>query len=175
MAREHMHVGWWMAVMAVSSLALAGCTDESGPEQAEATLAPAEPAPPPRTVLLEQTFTGFLPLDGNVRALHDFEVPSGADEVQVVYTSDHVGIFRAWVSVWDEDGKRMDSVDDCEPGTPGAAVDRCEMAASGDIPAEPWTIQVFWQLGQAIEQYTIDVKVLGVTVSPTDPRSSPPE
>jgi hypothetical protein len=48
------------------------------------------------------------------------------------------------------------------------------MAASGDIVPEPWTIQVFWQIGQAIEQYTIDVKVLGVAVAPTDPSSPPP-
>jgi hypothetical protein len=114
----------------------------------------------PVEVLFQTQFSGSLPVDG-LTAGHPFDVPEGATRVEVLYTSDHVGLFTALASVSDPSGERINSSDACGFGSTGAETDTCLMIVEEDVGAGAWSADLTWQVGQATEDYTFDVTVYG--------------
>lgn len=115
----------------------------------------------PVVIVFQDSFSGSLPVDG-LEGAHTFDVPAGAVRVEVTYTSDHVGLFTALATVSDPSGERISSSDACGFGSTGAETDVCLMVVDTEVGPGAWTAAVFWQLGQATEDYTLDVVVYGV-------------
>ncbi len=116
--------------------------------------------PPPSVLVFEETFDGSLPVDG-LSATHAFAVPTGATRVEVTYTSDHVGLFTALATLNDAAGARLSSSDACGFGSTGAETDVCEMVVDEEVGPGEWSIEITWQVGQATEDYTFQVRVFG--------------
>lgn len=118
----------------------------------------------PVVVLATFQFTGSLPFDGATVGSHTFAVPAGATQVTMAYTSDYVGLFTAVASATDPAGtERMYSLDACSVGfAPPSGTTTCAMATEGPVDAGDWLAEVSYQLGQASEDYTLDLVVYGV-------------
>jgi PKD repeat protein len=118
----------------------------------------------PQVALLQESFSGSLPADGATTAAHTFTVPAGGQRLVVVYTSDHVGLFSAVAEVFDPAGtSKLYSLDACSAGfDPPAAVSTCEMVLEEALEAGDWSAEVYYQAGQVIEDYTLDVTAWGV-------------
>ena len=65
-------------------------------------------------------------------------------------------------TVSDPSGDRISSSDACGFGSTGAETDVCLMVVDTEVGPGAWAASVFWQLGQATEDYTLDVVVYGV-------------
>ncbi len=115
----------------------------------------------PTVILFQTQFSGSLPADGAVTADHPFEVPAGATRVDVVYTSEHIGLFTALASVSDPGGERITSSDACGFGSMGAETDVCLMTVEEEVGPGTWSAGIVWQVGEATEDYTFDVTVFG--------------
>lgn len=118
----------------------------------------------PLALLLQESFSGSLPADGATTAAHTFTVPAGGQRLVVVYTSDHVGLFSAVAEVFDPAGtSKLYSLDACSAGfDPPAAVTTCEMVLEEPLEPGGWSGEVYYQAGQVIEDYTLDISVWGI-------------
>lgn len=116
----------------------------------------------PRGVLAEYTFTDLLPVAGTSGS-HAFAVPVDADWLEVIYTSEHVGLFSAVATITDPTGaEKLYSLDECGVEfTPGAVTDTCVMVLEEPLLAGDWTATVNYQAGQVTEEYTLDITVQG--------------
>ncbi|MHB1260405.1 MAG: hypothetical protein ACYC2H_01680 [Thermoplasmatota archaeon] len=117
----------------------------------------------PVVVLFQTQFSGSLPLDGATVANHPFAVPVGGIRILYVYTSDHVGLFSAVAVLNDPSGtQKIDSLTECGANlNAGVASDQCAMVLEEELAPGDWAAEVDYQAGQVIEDYTLDITVLG--------------
>jgi hypothetical protein len=114
-------------------------------------------------IVYQQSFTGLLPVAG-LQGNHIIAVPADADKIEIVYTSEHIGLFGAVARGIDPQGAtRLDSLATCGAAlSPGVATSTCTMALEEPLPAGDWTGRVIWQAGQVTEEYTLAVTVWGL-------------
>jgi len=114
-------------------------------------------------VVIDERFAGMAPVDaGTAQALnikYALAVPAKTDDIRVIYNATYTGLFSAVVELDDPSGNSVgDSLSTCGVNlSPGAQQSfSCEFHVTKPV-AGAWTVQLDWQVGETIEDFTIDV------------------
>ncbi len=85
------------------------------------------------------------------------DVPAGTDHVELYYNTTFTGAFSAVVELFDPSGaSRAYSIDDCPAPPSGVNVAyACTLLSEGTVQAGEWKAEIYWQLGEATEDYEL--------------------
>lgn len=132
---------------------------------ATTTLGPETPPEPNATEVqvLKLSFAGSAPVDpGTQQALqinYIFDVANGTTRLVYWYNTTYNGAFSAVARLYDPSGEmRGDTLETCGIPSPGQqAKFSCYVESTTPIKEGSWTLRVTWQVGEANEDFTLDV------------------
>jgi hypothetical protein len=132
-------------------------------------------------VIVHQSFTGALPdatggqADppfGAVIVPHVFNVSKPGNHLVLYYNTTYTGLFPANIRILDNSGavaaQSSGAGDPCAPAVPPTPGAQQATTCVVDLPdqniaAGNWNAEIDWQVGETVEDYSIEVTVWGMT------------
>lgn len=114
--------------------------------------------PVPGASLARNSCSGTLPSASfPASPVCTLDVPTGASVVQLYYNTTYTGTWSAIVELFDPGAQsRGYSLEDCPQPPPGAmSTFSCVLTTTGPVDAGDWSAEIYYQLGEATEDYTL--------------------